>query len=63
MLNESAPVFNIDLNRGFRIWYIDEIYQVGQEDTDGVNNFGIFLATLSLTSTTWLSIGLEVFFE
>ncbi len=39
MLNESAPVFNIDLNRGFRIWYIDEIYQVGQEDTDGVNNF------------------------
>ncbi len=38
MLNESAPVFNVDLNRGFRIWNINEIYQVGQEDTDGVNN-------------------------
>mgnify|MGYP001159587578 FL=1 len=38
MLNESAPVFNVDLNRGFRIWHISEIYQIGQEDTDGVNN-------------------------
>jgi len=37
MLNDSAPVFNLDLNRGFRTWNIAEIYQ-GQLDTNGYNN-------------------------
>lgn len=37
MLNDSAPVFNLDLNRGFRMWLIHEIYQ-GQMNTNGLNN-------------------------